>query len=491
MRSEYEESQLGDSQVITSLISFTLMLSTVVFLGAVCRFLKKCCARFSKIREADDDVTVLIKARRTSELRKSHSLPRISTQDYAIVHQEEIPFGTEETPVQPNIGGIKNEFFLRPRAPTDPEAFRKVSRQISAPASSVPYGLAKGQTSPLSQRLPTRSWSSHPTIETKDLEPELYKKEALFQKFQTSSRNKCGTLDTEIYYDPKDLKLEVTISSIHQLLLQKHADETNTFVSVKKIPDSKRQTRRTSVHKNAVDPVYDDTFTFYIEPRDDISSHVLIYGLNHMDKFSTSYLRGEACLPLSQINLNSRRRVSIPFVEIKRPFLSTMYPVYRAGVAGCILVSLKYEPWKESIIVHPLRVTQVPKKRHVGYGRNVYVKVDLRRKGGERITKAKTSLVEMEPMSRHENDSYQATFGEKLTLEYKPFLPETTEIHISLNHYLFLKSSFIIGQLQMSCTQPGYESMHFQNMIDSPGEEIPVWYELRGFTNPTATEDVR
>ena len=36
-----------------------------------------------------------------------------------------------------------------------------------------------------------------------------------------------------------------------------------------------------------------------------------------MDKFSTSYLRGEACLPLFQLDLDSRRKVRIPFVEIK------------------------------------------------------------------------------------------------------------------------------------------------------------------------------
>lgn len=97
----------------------------------------------------------------------------------------------------------------------------------------------------------------------------------------------------------------------------------------------------------------------------------------------------------------------------------------------------------------------------------------------------------MEPVSRHENNFYQATFGEQLTLEYKPFLPEATEIQISLNHYLFLKSSFNIGQLRMSCTEPGYASMHFQNMIDSPGEENSVWYELRGYTTPTAMEEVK
>lgn len=126
MRSEYKESQLGGSQVITNLVSFTLILSAVVFLGAVCRFLKKCCARFSKNRDAHHDVMALTKTRKTSELRKSHSVPRISTYEYAIVRQEEIPFGTEVTPVQPSIGGIKDELSLRPRAPTDPGSYKKV-----------------------------------------------------------------------------------------------------------------------------------------------------------------------------------------------------------------------------------------------------------------------------------------------------------------------------------------------------------------------------
>ena len=84
---------------------------------------------------------------------------------------------------------------------------------------------------------------------------------------------------------------------------------------MRKIPD--QNTRRTSVHTKAVDPVYNDLFTFHIGPRDDVTCHVLIYGLHHVDKFSASHLRGEACLPLFQIDLNSRRRVNIPFVEIK------------------------------------------------------------------------------------------------------------------------------------------------------------------------------
>jgi hypothetical protein len=92
-------------------------------------------------------------------------------------------------------------------------------------------------------------------------------------------------------------------------------------------------------------------------------------------------------------------------------------------------------------------------------------------------------------MAGGDNNFYHATFNEPLRLECGSILPEETEIQISLNHYLFLKSSFIIGQVRMSRKEAGYESLHFQNMIDSPGEQFSVWYEMRGYTIPTALEE--
>ena len=58
----------------------------------------------------------------------------------------------------------------------------------------------------------------------------------------------------------------------------------------------------------------------------------------------------------------------------QRSIIPTMYPVYRTGIAGCILVSLKYEPEQSSIVATPVRVSHVPRKRHVGYGKFVSYK---------------------------------------------------------------------------------------------------------------------
>lgn len=46
-----------------------------------------------------------------------------------------------------------------------------------------------------------------------------------------------------------------------------------------------------------------------------------------------------------------------------------MYPVLRTGIAGCILISLKYEPSMKSFVVNPICAKYIPRKRHVGYGK--------------------------------------------------------------------------------------------------------------------------
>ena len=125
MRVEDTNSKTAASQlVVTNLVSFTLIVSAVVFLGAVCRFLKRCCAKLSK--KKDKDVIAFREVRRISVLRKSTSVPRISTEGYLVVHQEQVPFDTEEMPVQPEVSALRKEIFLRPRAPTDPGSSPKV-----------------------------------------------------------------------------------------------------------------------------------------------------------------------------------------------------------------------------------------------------------------------------------------------------------------------------------------------------------------------------
>ena len=120
---------VSSDSVITNLVSFTLIVSAVVFLGAVCRYLKECCAGLSKKRNKDNDVIAFTEVRRISQIRKSYSLPRINTQEYSIVHQEEVPINTEEMPIQPAISAVKQDIFLRPRAPTDPGRSPKVGNR--------------------------------------------------------------------------------------------------------------------------------------------------------------------------------------------------------------------------------------------------------------------------------------------------------------------------------------------------------------------------
>lgn len=133
MKIEFSTTQTVSSDtVIANLVSFALIVSAVVFLGAVCRYLKECCARLSKKKNKGNDVIAFAEVRRISQMRKSYSAPKINTQDYSIVHQEELPIDTEKIPVQPEICALKKEIFSRPRAPTDPGSSPKVLYTLSS-----------------------------------------------------------------------------------------------------------------------------------------------------------------------------------------------------------------------------------------------------------------------------------------------------------------------------------------------------------------------
>ena len=56
-------------------------------------------------------------------------------------------------------------------------------------------------------------------MKTTDLEPQLYKKEASLQKFQSSNKNTCGDLDTEVFYHANTSELKVCINLVPRVLL--------------------------------------------------------------------------------------------------------------------------------------------------------------------------------------------------------------------------------------------------------------------------------
>lgn len=108
---------------------------------------------------------------------------------------------------------------------------------------------------------------------------------------------------------------KVTVYSMQHLLAKEYAKSMSTYITVKKLPE--KAVQRTSLHTKAVNPVFNNKFKFHVSSEDDVASQVLIFELNHMDRFCTSYLRGEVRLPLFQLDLSSRPRLLVPFLECR------------------------------------------------------------------------------------------------------------------------------------------------------------------------------
>ena len=106
---------------------------------------------------------------------------------------------------------------------------------------------------------------------------------------------------------------QVRVNKIQHLPINDYTNLTGTYVKVKNLPDTESQ--RTKVYANIIDPVFNEDFSFRVNSEDDVSSHVLVFELLHMDKLTTSCLRASARLPLFQIDLLLRRRLLIPFIE--------------------------------------------------------------------------------------------------------------------------------------------------------------------------------
>ena len=180
----------GSELVITNIASLTLLLSSVLILGAVCRFLKRCWKKIVGKRHQDHDV-IKFTPITTHPLRRSSSTSQLMRQK--IRHHADFPYYTEQMSVQPDSMGNRELLPRRPRAPTDPTAM--VQRQQSCPCPEPRCSITGA--------------SSHPAITARDLDPALYKKEASLYRFQGSAKRKCGMLDTEVYFDVGTSELKV------------------------------------------------------------------------------------------------------------------------------------------------------------------------------------------------------------------------------------------------------------------------------------------
>lgn len=126
-----------------------------------------------------------------------------------------------------------------------------------------------------------------------------------------------GTLTFSVDYNFPKKALVVTIQEAHGLpVMDEHSQGSDPYIKMTILPD-KRHRVKTRVLRKTLDPVFDETFTFYGIPYSQLQDLVLHFLVLSFDRFSRDDVIGEVMVPLAGVD-PSTGKVQLTREIIKR-----------------------------------------------------------------------------------------------------------------------------------------------------------------------------
>ncbi|KAE8589200.1 hypothetical protein XENTR_v10022909 [Xenopus tropicalis] len=173
-----------------------------------------------------------------------------------------------------------------------------------------------------------------------------------------------GTLSLSVDYNFPKKALVVTIQEAHGLpVMDEHSQCSDPFIKMTILPDKKHRVK-TRVLRKTLDPVFDETFTFYGIPYSQLQDLVLHFLVLSFDRFSRDDVIGEVLVPLAGVD-PSTGKVQITRDIIKRNFQKCMS-------RGELQVSLSYHPVAQRMTVVVLKAKHLPRMDITGLSGSSY-----------------------------------------------------------------------------------------------------------------------
>uniref|UniRef100_G1MQ42 Synaptotagmin 11 n=1 Tax=Meleagris gallopavo TaxID=9103 RepID=G1MQ42_MELGA len=192
-----------------------------------------------------------------------------------------------------------------------------------------------------------------------------------------------GELTFSVDYNFPKKALVVTIQEAHGLpVMDEHTQSSDPYIKMTILPD-KRHRVKTRVLRKTLDPVFDETFTFYGIPYSQLQDLVLHFLVLSFDRFSRDDVIGEVMVPLAGVDPSTGK------VQLTREILKRN--IQKCISRGELQVSLSYQPVAQRMTVVVLKARHLPKMDITGLSGNPYVKVNVYY-GRKRIAKKKTHV---------------------------------------------------------------------------------------------------
>ncbi|NXH15823.1 SYT11 protein, partial [Bucco capensis] len=269
-----------------------------------------------------------------------------------------------------------------------------------------------------------------------------------------------GDLTFSVDYNFPKKALVVTIQEAHGLpVMDEQSQSSDPYIKMTILPD-KRHRVKTRVLRKTLEPVFDETFTFYGIPYSQLQDLLLHFLVLSFDRFSRDDVIGEVLVPLAGVDPSTGK------VQLTREILKRN--IQKCISRGELQVSLSYQPVAQRMTVVVLKARHLPKMDITGLS-DPYVKVNVYY-GRKRIAKKKTHVKKC---------TLNPVFNESFTYDIPgELLPEVSLEFLVLAFERSTKSE-LLGRLIVgahSRSAAGLE--HWQQLCQSPRKALAKWHSL-------------
>ncbi|XP_060614431.2 synaptotagmin-11 isoform X2 [Anolis sagrei] len=269
-----------------------------------------------------------------------------------------------------------------------------------------------------------------------------------------------GVLTFSVDYNFPKKALVVTIQEAHGLpVMDEQNQGSDPYIKMTILPD-KRHRVKTRVLRKTLDPVFDETFTFYGIPYSQLQDLVLHFLVLSFDRFSRDDVIGEVMVPLAGVD-PSTGKVHLTREIIKRN-------IQKCVSRGELQVSLSYQPVAQRMTVVVLKARHLPKMDITGLS-DPYVKVNVYY-GRKRIAKKKTHVKKC---------TLNPVFNESFIYDIPTELLPDISIEFLVIDFDRTTKNEVVGRLILgahSVTAGGAE--HWREVCESPRKQVAKWHSL-------------
>ncbi|XP_006640883.2 double C2-like domain-containing protein beta isoform X2 [Lepisosteus oculatus] len=297
-----------------------------------------------------------------------------------------------------------------------------------------------------------------PPAPRKDEEPDV-------EGYDSDDSTTLGTLDFSLLYDQENNALHCSINKAKGLKPMDHNGLSDPYVKLHLLPGaSKANKLRTKTLRNTLNPIWNETLTYYGITDEDMVRKTLRISVCDEDKFRHNEFIGETRIPLKKLKPNQTKNFNI-CLEKQLPIDKTDDKSLEER--GRIMISLKYSSQKSGLVVGIIRCAHLAAMDANGFS-DPYVKTYLKPDENKK-SKHKTAV---------KKKTLNPEFNEEFFYDIKHADLTKKTLEVTVWDYDIGKSNDFIGGVSLGINANGERLKHWFDCLKNKDKKIERWHTL-------------